>query len=292
MAGETGTGGTGGTQGTQGTQGAPGGGTGTAPWHQGIAPEITGLWQNKGYDINDPVKVATELTKAYTEAEKFIGAPAAKVLRIADPTDEAGFRAMWQRLGAPSDAKEYDLGAAFAPDKDGKPVNEALGNTLRAAFAQVNVPKHMAAAIAGAIAKYNSDQTQESMAAQTAAIETERAELRKNWGQNFDANMLVAKNAAQRLGIKPEVAAALEKLDGVGYGAVMEMFRDLGSRLQEDKFITAPNAGGGSGGIMSKDQATARKQELMRDDAWRDRYLNGGAAEIREMTSLNTILSA
>ena len=47
----------------------------------------------------------------YREAEKLIGAPASQLLRLpADPSkDMDGMKAVWQRLGAPSDAKEYDF---------------------------------------------------------------------------------------------------------------------------------------------------------------------------------------
>jgi len=36
---------------------------GAAPaWHNGIESEMLGLWQNKGYNVDDPKALVTELT--------------------------------------------------------------------------------------------------------------------------------------------------------------------------------------------------------------------------------------
>ena len=69
---------------------------------------------------------------------------------------------------------------------------------------------------------------------------------------------------------------------------VLTSGRAIGSKIGEDKFIT--NTGGGNGGVMTREQATARKKELMNDKAWSKSYLDGDAAKGREMTALNTII--
>ena len=45
----------------------------------------------------------------------------------------------------------------------------------------------------------------------------------------------------------------LKKL--VGYAQVMEMFRTIGTKIGEDRFIMSPNGGTGADGIMTRDQA-------------------------------------
>ena len=92
---------------------------------------------------------------------------------------------------------------------------------------------------------------------------------------------VVAQNAAKALGIAPEEVNALEKIKG--YAATMEMLRNIGSKIGEDKFIVSPQ---GSGGTMSKDQAQARIAELMSDKAWTTRYTGGDKTAFREYQDL------
>src|SRR5258708_36738726 len=54
---------------------------GAKPWHDGIEAETLGFWQNKGYDLTSPLKLATELTKQYPQAETHIGAPTGRLHR-------------------------------------------------------------------------------------------------------------------------------------------------------------------------------------------------------------------
>jgi len=111
----------------------------------------------------------------------------------------------------------------------------------------------------------------------------QKSELAKNWGPNFDANMFVAKQTAGALGVTPEQVATLEGL--VGYDKVMEMFRTIGTKIGEDKFVQNPAMGGGTG-VMTRDQAQDRKTSLMNDKVWVAAYLNGDADKAREMTAL------
>lgn len=258
------------------------------PWHQGIADaETVGHWQNKGWDVTDPKKIAVEASKAYREAEKLIGVPTAQVLRLpVDPAkDPDGMKAVWQRLGAPSDAKEYDL-PAFK-DKDGKVVNAALDDAIRGALFRMNVPKQMAGELASAIAKHNIDVETAKASETAAALKTEQEALAKNWGANAPANKVIAQNAAAALGMTPAEVDALEKT--IGYARTMETLRNIGTKIGEDKFIRPPGPNGGTG-IATREQAQARITELKSDKAWNTRYLDGDKAALREMTDLTKLV--
>ena len=100
-------------------------------------------------------------------------------------------------------------------------------------------------------------------------------------GQQF-----VAKQAAAKLGVTPEQVAALEQT--VGYAKVMEMFRDIGTKIGEAKFVSST---GPTGGIMTREQAVAKRAELMGDTNWAKRYLDGGAPEAREMNALLVLIA-
>ena len=70
---------------------------------------------------------------------------------------------------------------------------------------------------------------------------------------------------------------------------VMEAMRRVGQSLGEDKYVAG--SGSSSGGVMTRDQAVARKAELMADRAWGKSYLEGDVAKAREMTALNVIIA-
>ena len=256
------------------------------PWYQGVADaETLGHWQNNGWDKKTAAEVAVEATKSWKNAEKFVGAPANEILRVPkDASDEAGWKNVWSRLGKPAEAKDYDLSAVKGAD--GNALDENFANFVREQAFNLNLPKDAGAALAQRFAKYMDDGKAAASVEVAAKLATEKTELAKNWGANFEANKFVATQAAKALGVDPETVAALEKQ--VGYAKVMEMFRNIGSKIGEDKFVTSQAPGGN--GVMTRDQAQARKSELMKDQAWVKSYLAGDAAKAREMTALNTLL--
>lgn len=271
--------------------------TTTAPgpaWFTGkVDKEIVDSWTAKGYDLNDPVKVATELTKAYKNAEGLLGRPKDQLIYV--PTDFAkepdAVKAAFQRLGAPVDAKDYDF-PALKNDK-GEVTDPALADVLRTVSAANHLPKTAAAAIADAVVKHVAAAETADAAEEAAALTTERATLAKNWGVTPERlqeapNMVVAKAAAAALKVTPEVLNALEKT--VGYAKTMEMFREVGARMGEDKFIKTEVDGKTQ--VASKEAALARRATLMKDTAWAARVSAGDTAAVRELTDLNTIISA
>lgn len=261
--------------------------TTTAPiWHEGkVDAETLGFWQNKGYDVTDPAKVATELTKQYRAAEKFIGAPPDQILKMpkadAPPED---LRAFYQRLGAPADAKEYDF--ATIKDAAGQPLAAPLADALRAAAFDRGLTKDAASTIAQTVVKALDGVKAAESAEATAKIAADKAELQKNWGTSFEYNKLKAIDGARRLGITPEALAAFE--NQIGYAGIMETLRKIGVGTSEDTFVDRGTMTNGQ--VTTREGAVARKAELMADAAWATRYLAGGAAEKREMTALITMI--
>lgn len=254
------------------------------PWYDGADAETVGYLQNRGLDKKTAAEAAIAAVAAHREAEKFVGAPTSQLLRIADPKDEAATAAMWGRLGYPGAADKYDFSGIKNPD--GSDLDPAFVERSRARADSLRLPQDVAQRLVAAEVKDAFDGRSADVATRTAALDGQKAELKKDWGVNHDAMMLVAKNTAMKLGATPEAVAALETQ--VGYAAVMKMFANIGSKIGEDSFIT--NLNPAVPGVMTREQAVARKGELMRDDAWAKRYMAGGAQEIREMTGLLTII--
>ncbi len=273
-------------------EGTTGGGetqqqTQSKPWYDGKADaETIGHWQNRGWIGKSPEEIAIEATKSHREAERVIGVPADQILRLPkDANDEAGWKGVWQRLGAPKEASEYDF--AEVKNAAGEAPPQALLDTIRATAAASNMPKAAAQRMAQDVVKYMDSQSAASAASYTDTIEAQKNELKQNWGQNYEANKFVAQQAAQKFGMKPEEVDALEKT--IGYARTMNFLRDVGMRIGEGRFV-AGGEGNGNGGLMTVEQATARKAELMNDKDWAKRYLDGGVAEAREMAAITRIM--
>lgn len=260
--------------------------TGAKPWYDGHDAELVGHYQNKGWDKLTPAEAAREAAKAHREAERFVGVPADQIVRLPkDANDQEGLNALQLRLGRPQTANDYKFDAVKF--SDGSALDNGFADTMKQLAFNNGLSQVAAEKVAEGFVKYQESQAQTQSAEATAALATQRAELQKNWGANFDAMMLVAKNAATALGIKPEVVNALE--GQIGYKGVMEMFANIGSKIGEDKFIS--NINPNAPGVTTREQAVARKAELMADKTWTERYLAGGAAESKEMTALLTIIT-
>ncbi len=256
-------------------------------WYAGKADaELIGHMQNRGWHDKPIVDVAIDAIKSHRDAEKLIGAPATQIVRLpTDPKDEAGWKAVWGRLGAPADAKDYDF--TTVKTHDGKDIDTALADALRATVAAVHLPKDAATRVASDLQKHLDQSAINAAADRTAKLQEERTKLQTNWGPNAAANMHVAKQAALALGVSEAAVAALE--GQIGYAEVMDMFRKIGSKIGEDKFVRDPM--NPANNVMTVEQAVARKGELMNDDAWKTRYMAGDNQANREMTALLTIIS-
>jgi len=253
--------------------------TATKPWYDGkLDADLIGHVQNAGWKVDDPATLAAEAVKAHREARKFIGVPENQLLRLpADAKDEAGWNSVWHRLGVPKDPKEYDFSAVKRAD--GTVIDEAFADTIRQTAATNRIPKNAATAFAQSVVKHIEGQETTRAAELATKLNTEKAELAKNWGPNADLNKLTAMQGAKRLGVSPEEVAALENV--VGYSKVMEMFRKVGAGTSEDTFVE----GKGTTPTTSA-SAQARLTELQADKAWVDRLFKGDAAARREHDSL------
>lgn len=257
-----------------------------APWHQGIEAETLGFWQNKGYKVDDPKALATELTKQYRSLESHMGVPPDQLLKMpkadAKPED---IKAFWGRLGA-GEAKDYDLsGIKF----NGQDLDAGFADAMKGALAAAFVPKDRANAIVQAVVKHYEGIETARTAKLSTDLAAEKALLAKNWGTNFDFNHLKAMEGARRLGITPEAVKALE--NQVGYAAVMESMRKIGAGTTEDMFHEGGAGKGiGAAGVTTREGAMSRKAELMADQAWGKRYLSGDVAARQEMDALNMLI--
>lgn len=109
-----------------------------------------------------------------------------------------------------------------------------------------------------------------------AAIESRKAEdakldqeLRKDWGQEYDANLEAAKAWARHRGYSKEIIDALDK--GMGSAVMLKEFAELGKMNAKEGGGIELGEGGGPGGQAT---AVARRAELQGDEAFMKRLHN------------------
>src|SRR6267378_4161532 len=155
----------------------------TAPWYQsvtGVDQEIVGHWTNAGWINKKPEEIALEATRSWKAAEKHLGAPASELVRLPkDPKDEAGWKGVWQRLGAPKDPKEYD----FSPIKfsDGTAPDDAFVERMRAKAFALNLPKQAALEMAQDFTKYLDEADGSEKIERDAKLLEQTKALKTNW---------------------------------------------------------------------------------------------------------------
>lgn len=257
-----------------------------AKWWDGKADAITvGYLQNRGLHDKTPEEVALSVAKAHMEAEKFIGAPADQLIRLPkDKADQAGWQGVFDKLGALKDGQLPSYDGASA---DGKALTKEVQDLATMIGYRTHMTPEAAVFAAQEIQKFigkGLSQVSEKIAADLAVA---KDALNKNWGVNFNGNKVVADNAMRALGVTPEQQAAAENM--LGYDKMMEMFRQIGVKMGEDKYVSNANTSG-LPVQKTREQINQRITELKNDKAWVARYMDGGLEEKKELLNLQRLL--
>lgn len=256
-----------------------------APWHADVQDaDMRGYLQNRGWDKLTAKDAAIEAAKAHREASRLIGVPQDQLLRIPGKDDADGQKAFKERLGIPSDPSAYDFSKVTF--KDGSELDDEFVNTLRG-WVGGKLSKDDAVDLAKNLVDYLDTNEANDEAGYADALTQEKEALKSNWGSQHAANMTIAQSAARALDVPPEAISALESQ--LGYAKVMEMFRAIGSRIGEDKFVTTGQSG--SSGAMSKDQAQATLNDRMADSTWAEKLGKGDSAAMREFDQLTRVIT-
>lgn len=258
------------------------------PWHDGLDPLLLGHAQNKGWKLDDPRGAFEAAAKSSAELQKHFGVPADQILKLPkDATDEAGWAAVRQRLGMPKEAKEYDFSGVKRAN--GSDVDQSLTDALRGVLHKAGTPKDAAPDVLKAVVKLQDDAVAARDAERAAKLQTDRADLQREWGQNAEFNRLTAMQGARRaLGSEEAAKAVIDGMqESIGYKATMEFWRKIGAGTSEDTFVDVTKGGNPT----TMNGAKAKIAELQSDTEWVDKYLKGSPKHVQEMNSLILLAS-
>jgi hypothetical protein len=243
----------------------------TIDWLTGAPEDITGFVQNKGW------KTPVDAITSYKQLEKHMGTPADKLLRLpdfdkADPTELGQF---YTKLGRPAEPNGYEI-----PVPEG--MDTSFAEAAKAKFHELGLTAKQAKALAEWNNEYASTMSVQQQEAYKQTIAAENESLKKEWGQAYDQEIGMAKNAAKALGLSPEKIDKLEQ--SLGFADLMRTMANIGKRIGEDKFVSGDSVGGN--GVLTPAGAQARIQQLRGDKDWTAKYLSGNVQARAEMERL------
>lgn len=236
-------------------------------WTAGFADDLKGYVQNKGFQ--NPSAVAD----AYRNLEKLHGAGPDKLLRLPDNLSSPEARPMWERLGAPKEAKEYTF---EIPKEHG---DQALADWFKDTAFKNNMTKTQAE---GFVKTWNERAAANLTAQQNAAKAaqtTAESNLKTEWGAAFETNKNKIEQAGAALGLTQEQAQALGRV--LGPEGAPKLMLKLAAAVQESGFVPGTN---GSGGPQTPEGASSRIKQLSQDASFMSRYLSGDKNALEEMT--------
>jgi hypothetical protein len=239
------------------------------PWGE-LPDNLKAVVANKGW------KAPADAAKSYDELFRFVGADkAGRGLVLPDPTkatpeEIAAFRAKAASVagGIPDNVDGYGitLPEGFPDPEFGKVAGELmLKHRIPKGDAQGLIADFAAQVQAGEVARVTEENKR---------FETEVAELKSEWGGDYDKKMELAKRGARASGAPTEVQDFIEDFlhakGQPGAAGVLRWMASLGEAFGEGKFVD----GGGDGGnfAVTLDTLMAQRKALYSDKAWADRY--------------------
>lgn len=220
-----------------------------ANWVEGIEnQDLRGWAMNKGFHQKEP----TDVLESYRQLEKILGADrAGRTVEVPGNWDDAdSVQQFYEKLGAPKTAEEYDLPI---PDEG------TLGR-VRDMFHAAKIPERQAKVLAEKWEEHQKKYMEDLKAQEEARTLSEVNDLKKEWGEAFQANSTIADDAARRFNLSDEDVKAFREV--LGPKRAMNLLHDIGSRLGEHTFITGDSA---PSGVMTPAQAKAKINDLAAD---------------------------
>lgn len=255
------------------TGGAAGSG-GTPSWYSTFAEENRGYAEVKGW------KSPEDVVTSYRNAEKMLGAPKEKLIRLPDKEDAPEWNDIFNRLGRPEKADGYKV---EIPEKVG---DAQFAEWAQKLFHEAGLSRKQGERIAS---EWNKKALEAVQAQEQAEIDESNQQLEKlkqEWGQAFEPKVRAKNELLKLAGVTDEQHLELEKALGVDGLAkfVDTVISKFGIKLGEHQFH-----GGGGGNnfdVLTPAGAQAKKDALLGDKDYRQRYLNGGHAEQAEIRKL------
>lgn len=246
-------------------------------WTTSLNEDAKEYVQQKGF--KDP----TAVLDSYRNMEKLMGVPQERLVKLPAKADDPGWNDVYEKLGRPKDAKEYQL--------DPLKTDEKFADWARNAFFKNGISKSAGEKLATELMEYGANVQKSKVDAYNLQVAKESDSLKKEWGLAYDKHVAIAKQTANTFKIDGPTIDKLES--SMGFSGVMRFLHDLGSKIGESSFHSDLKGGGNTfNNSMTPAAAQARINALKRDSDFVRRYTEGDAAAQDEFTRLHIMMSA
>ena len=225
-------------------------------WYSAVNESHHGYIENKGWQSMDAV------LESYTNLEKMRGIPENELVRIPSTPESDGWAEVYNRLGRPESADQYNIEGLDDGD---------FGSWFKNSVHEAGLSNQQAAQLAK---QYDTFATEQQNAAnekmqQESAVAMD--ELRNQWGRDAEANFEMAARGAKFLGLDQEKMTVLEREWGTKF--LMETALNAGRKLSEGEFVTSDSITAANA-RPTQAEAQAKYKAMNADPEFRKRLLS------------------
>jgi len=250
--------------------GAANGAGNPSPWNAGFDEDTNAYVSNKGW------QGVPDILNSYRNLEKFAGGSKNLLELPGADADATALDAFYNKLGRPESPDKYGLKVPDGGDAE-------LSEWFKQNAHKTGLTDKQAATLFDAWNEMTSTRMQAMQQEAQASSEREIADLQKEWGQGYEAQIDSGKRAVAALGYDAEKLNALESK--MGTAEMLKLFAAVGSKMGEDSFADGNRSGNTTFGLTP---AAAKQQiaDLKMDKNFMGEYLSGNKDAVAKMQRL------
>lgn len=230
-----------------------------AAWYGEIDQSLVGYIENKGW------KSPKDAISGYANLEKLLGADrAGNTVVLPKEGDKDGWGEVYNRLGRPSTAGDYKLDPVDGVDVDVDWFKE------KAHAAGLN--QEQASMLFREMTEQQQAESQNREQQTQVKQQQDLQSLKKDWGLQYESNVLAGRKAAKQFGLGEEQLNAME--DSLGTRGLLELMAKIGRSIGEDSFETGNVGERGFG--LTPAAAQAQIGDLKTNKDFQSAYLDAG----------------
>lgn len=228
--------------------------------------------ENRSFITSKGFKSADDIVVALQAADNMISLPT-------DKSTEEELNAFYNKIGRPESADKYDF-------KIEEGQSDEFAKQIAPALFAAGISQRQLSAL---VPKWNEIMSA-NQAAQAKAQEEEfnkaTAQLKKEWGADYEANETLAKRATQALGLKAEEVDSLVKVKGTAW--VYKTMSKIGKGIGDGK-ILGTNGTKNEANLNDPAQAKAEIARLLKDPQFGADFVKGDAKAREKWDRLHKI---
>jgi hypothetical protein len=228
-------------------------------------------------------KTPGDVIQSYKALEKLKGGPADKFVQLPpEDASEAELNDFYSKLGRPDDPKDYGLQEIEIPENS-IDLREQFGEWAHRAGLNPTQAKALAETYTSFTAETLAELEKDFAITANADIQ----DLRREWGQSFEAKRQAGVMAAREFGVTQEQMKGLER--SWGTRAMLEFFSTLGERIGELPGPVGDREAPDDPFVMSPERARYEIEQMRSDPETNKRYLAGDRDLLAKMTRLQKL---